>query len=1654
MKITVLVYSQNAYKEYVLPGFVNDEYTIILQRELFQFRQDLKLKFEKIKENWYLGKSDIKIKNWEPSQAYMKLNDKDNYACMSEYGEMFYLNIRIQKEGFRPYKKYILPFGEDITLGSAKENAISYNSDYNGQSFLSSRHAVIRTGTNGGVLEDCSSNGTFLNNKRVYGRTTLFYGDHINAWGLDIIYLGEILAVGPENAVVNLKAAGTIENYRVNQNGENEWKNDEIFHRAPRTIEKLDTEEVEIEAPPAAREEDKMPLWMQIGPAFTMTLPMLLGSGMALVSNRMLGMSGTSFMYTGLVTAGCSGALGVFWAFNNIRYSEKQRKKEEEHRLGSYSRYLSNRISNIKSKYEYNTIVLNKRYPAAEEMLMSEGENLGKLWERNSGHQDFLYHRLGVGDIPFQASILVPKEKFTLIDDSLAEKPKQIKDEYRILHNVPIGIDLKENHLIGIIGTDETDGRYQVAKNLIAQISARDCYTDVKFAFFCKKTDETSDQKWRFASWLPHTWSENRKFRYMAYGQNEASDVSYEITKILRRRAESRQAGLGTATAENNIPHYVIVIEDLSLIEGELLEKYVLNNTADLGMTAIILAGNFEELPNTCNCIIENDHSFSGICMITNEGAVRTPVRFDSLNEEKLEKFARRISRMRVKETEQSGEIPDSITFFDMYGIKKLEELKVEERWRKNHVYESMKALIGLKAGNQPCYLDLHEKYHGPHGLVAGTTGSGKSETLQTYILSLAINFSPEDVGLFIIDYKGGGMGNLFAKLPHVLGRISNLSGNQIHRAMVSIKSENVRRQKLFNESGVNNINAYTTLYKHGEVKEPIPHLFIVIDEFAELKREEPDFMRELISVAQVGRSLGVHLILATQKPAGTVDDNIWSNSRFHLCLRVQDRQDSMDMLHKPDAAYVVGAGRGYLQVGNDEVYELFQSGWSGAAYEEDEENGNHTSVRMLTTTGQTALIGNYAKSRKLEEEKIEWIESLLKTLELVQRENSDVDPTTLIEIWNKEINREEVQLPENEYNRRLLGNLAQLKAEGLEEHFETLRDMSRWVLSRAEKTKTKIPEKKDKSQLDAVVQYLGQAAKTAHIPKLQPLWLPPLGKKLYLSLTENIQAEWEKNRKGFDLCVEAGLCDDPENQMQTPLVLNFMEDGHHVVCGSPSSGKSTFLQTVVYSLLEKYDPASVNLYILDFSSKMLEIFENTPHVGGILYENDINTVGKLFHMLDRDLQFRKKLYRGSNYSQYTQKNGRSYPAIVLVIDNYAAFREKTEGRYDDFMLNLSRIGAANGIYLLLSAASYGTQEIPNRIRDNIRRTICLEQPDKYQYMEVLGTTRIDVLPDEGIKGRGLVKLGDSALEFQTYLALDARDDYERLEKLKAKCEEMASYWKNSKARPIPRIPEKPIWSEFEMLPEVQKRLADNEYLPIGYETETADIYSIDLKNTYCYMISGKSKTGKTNLQRVMMRGAKAKKAHICTIELNGNELTGDTEKLGGTYIDSCEKFYQWIVKLLPVIQERNKKKKELQRNFHEKADVFDKMVPEEPYFVYIAEFSSFIKMLRSKEGMEKNLENAMANIWEKGELLNLYFITAFNWDKRMDVYDSAAFKVFCNHDTGLHLGGNAEDQRLLTFPGISIRELSKTENPGVGLTASSDGRNSWKIITPLVKGE
>src|SRR5699024_8070581 len=253
--------------------------------------------------------------------------------------------------------------------------------------------------------------------------------------------------------------------------------------------------------------------------------------------------------------------------------------------------------------------------------------------------------------------------------------------------------------------------------------------------------------------------------------------------------------------------------------------------------------------------------------------------------------------------------IPEAVTFLEMYEVEHVEDLQIGARWNDSETYRSLAVPLGLRGKEDLVQLNLHEKAHGPHGLIAGTTGSGKSEIIQSYILSLAVNFHPYEVGFLLIDYKGGGMANLFKDLPHLLGTITNLDGAQSMRALASIKAELERRQRLFGEHDVNHINQYQKLFKEGEASEPMPHLFLISDEFAELKEEQPDFMKELVSTARIGRSLGIHLILATQKPSGVVDDQIWSNSKFKLALKVQDARDSNEILKTPDAAEITLPG-------------------------------------------------------------------------------------------------------------------------------------------------------------------------------------------------------------------------------------------------------------------------------------------------------------------------------------------------------------------------------------------------------------------------------------------------------------------------------------------------------------------------------------------------------------------------------------------------------------------------------------------------------------------------------------------------------------------------------------------------------------------------
>ncbi|MBR4759933.1 MAG: type VII secretion protein EssC [Lachnospiraceae bacterium] len=1676
MSVVVTVYSTKAFKEFLLPAVDNSDHSLLLHSTLFGLPDDYELKMEIINGKWYFLRDEDTVFHYvvkEADYAGEALEDGDVLYTEPVSGNRISIIVRETADFFAVFKKYDLRSGRDITIGKDQSNVFSYN--FFG--LVSRNHAKIAKKGNQYVIFDESANGTFVNSKRIVGNCQLSFGDCIDIFGLRIVFLGSFIAVNTmvKDLMIQDKLLTVYQPVLPSDEPERRKKKPQkvLFHRSPRNIPKIETEPVEIEAPPAPQTREMQPTFLAIGPSMTMALPMLMGCALSIYSTRLNGGAGAGvFMYTGLVTAIGSALTGSIWAVVNMKQAKKKNKEEENKRFEAYGQYLVKVTNEIKSKYERNIAGMHAMYPEAA-VCCGYTNKSPELWNRNNRHEDFLTERLGTGALPFQVKIDIPKERFNLVNDSLAEKPKMIRESYRMMQNVPVCVDLYGNKLVGIVGGRSHIGCYPIMHALSAQIAACNCYTDVKLAYIYDETTETGENVWGFTKWLPHVWSEDKKTRYVAGNKNDASEVLYEITNVLRMRAEDKTPSSSTNKEVIPKPYYILFLENPDSLEGELISKYIFDNESNCGITTIMMTESVEELPNACEFIIENTPSYSGMYSVADGLEDRIQIHFDHTEGKNLEQFARRLSQIEVKEVETGGEIPSVLTFFDMYGVNHLSEFNVIDRWRKNRTYETIKALVGQKAGGTDCYLDVHEKYHGPHGLVAGTTGSGKSETLQTYMLSLALNYSPDDIGFFIIDYKGGGMANLFNGLPHILGQISNLSGNQVRRAMVSIKSENLRRQRIFNEHGVNNINLYTRLFKNNEAKIPVPHLFIIIDEFAELKREEPDFMRELISVAQVGRSLGVHLILATQKPSGTVDDNIWSNSKFRLCLRVQDRQDSTDMLHRPDAAYITQAGRCYLQVGNDELFELFQSAWSGAIYNEEEGSIQTEIAKMLGENGKAALVGSHAKIKQKERARRTWISQLLGVIQAAAGQmHCDIRTVLADKTVEAELSRRTfafmtergIEYPDNEFNQRRMQDLVGIYAEviaGSNNGYDgmELNEISDLVIRRAMAEGKKLPEMKEKTQLDAVVEYLGRVAKdNGYINNLM-LWLPVLPEMLYLHELSGYDAHefndggWIRESNGFTLETIVGLYDDPVNQAQNPLVIDLAKDGNHAIIGTVVSGKSTFLQTYIYSLVNRYAPDVVNLYLLDYSSNMLSAFDGLAHVGGVMTENDEERVSKFFTMMDTIVQERKRLFKGGSYSQYIQANGVTVPAIVIAIDNMAAFRAKTNSAYDDALLTLLKEGVGYGIFIIATAAGFSMNEIPNRMGDNFRSIICLEMNDKFAYTDALRTLHLDVLPEENVKGRGLAKIGESILEFQTALSFEADDDFKRSKAIKERCNQLNSAWTGKKARAIPEIPENPVWSEFEKLPEFDSMIQESSRLPVGYDKKNATVYGINLMRTYTYLISGKGRTGKTNALRLLILSAAHLGGKIAVIDFAG-DLRGVSEKVDARYISTNQELFDYFMEISPDFKARNVDKKDFTTRGFSDEEIYEKMQIHEKLYLFIGDLNEFVFRVHNPGEGVGAMAPFVSTLLDKGAMHNVYWFGCLNQDDMSKSAGLDVMNLFVRSKKGMHLGGNVSAQRYLAFDHVPYLEQSKSQKPGIAMLSTDEEESTNTLVLPFYKAD
>ncbi|MCH3961975.1 MAG: hypothetical protein LKF53_04505 [Solobacterium sp.] len=307
-------------------------------------------------------------------------------------------------------------------------------------------------------------------------------------------------------------------------------------------------------------------------------------------------------------------------------------------------------------------------------------------------------------------------------------------------------------------------------------------------------------------------------------------------------------------------------------------------------------------------------------------------------------------------------------SFLDMYHVNDAKDLYIPSRWSEHQDESSLHALIGCESSGAEIVLDLSEQGNGPHGLIAGTTGSGKSELILTMLLSLMVNYSPEQLQIAFIDFKGGSAAQAFEvsgkRLPHIVGCLSNLDMNGQDRVMYALKNECIARQKILQDAGrkyhcsIMNLMDYRRLKKKNMELSSLADLVIVVDEFAELKTQNYEMLNQLISIARIGRSLGIHLILSTQKPAGVVNEQIWSNSRFKICLKVAEKQDSMEVLHTSDAMELHRAGEFILAC--DQTMQKGIAGYSG--YRRSLQNMQLQTMRLNgTVKDEYASYGEFA---------------------------------------------------------------------------------------------------------------------------------------------------------------------------------------------------------------------------------------------------------------------------------------------------------------------------------------------------------------------------------------------------------------------------------------------------------------------------------------------------------------------------------------------------------------------------------------------------------------------------------------------------------------------------------------------------------------------
>ena len=494
-----------------------------------------------------------------------------------------------------------------------------------------------------------------------------------------------------------------------------------------------------------------------------------------------------------------------------------------------------------------------------------------RCWERRRGDPDAMRLGVGTADVPYSPPLEV--------DGKGAAAPEALEAMRALepLRDVPVAVSLTPGGVVGVVGP--LPAARAVARALVLQAAVLHGPADLAIAGLVPGRAA----EWSWMRWLPHTAD--------AAGGGPGALVATE---------RDAMSAVAEAAAADSAPRVLLaVIDGAEALTGRSAPGRALLTLAPTA--GIIVTTDVCDLPSNCTTIVQVDHEAGGLRLVDpRSAAVMEPLVAWGVTIATANHAAARLARLDDPELGAGrANLPESVSLVDLLGGEPTPE-SVDRRWHATRGTADLHVPIGA-AAEGPLVLDL--VVDGPHLLIGGTTGSGKSELLRSLVAGLALSADPDHLAFVLIDYKGGAAFDRCAEMPHVAGMVTDLDDRLAERALVCLEAELRHREERLRAAGAEDLAAFRT--RTGLAAEPLPRLVVVVDEFATLAAELPDFLHSLVGIAQRGRSLGVHMVLATQRPAGVVTDDIRANTSCRIALRVTDRHDSNDVIGSPAAARI-----------------------------------------------------------------------------------------------------------------------------------------------------------------------------------------------------------------------------------------------------------------------------------------------------------------------------------------------------------------------------------------------------------------------------------------------------------------------------------------------------------------------------------------------------------------------------------------------------------------------------------------------------------------------------------------------------------------------------------------------------------------------------